>query len=127
MAITFAPGRGRGRADKVNVRIIGLDKLKTKFNRMKSTSDSVMTRQIHLAAERIAERANREVPVDTGRLLRSIDVELRNKFATVKVDAPYARYVEEGTKYMRAQPYILKHIKPSIDKMTANLIRLIGK
>jgi len=74
MAITFAAGRGRGRSNKIEARIVGLDKLQTKFNRMKSTADSVMTRQIHLAAERIAERANREVPVDTGRLLRSIDI-----------------------------------------------------
>ena len=127
MAITFAAGRGRGRSNKIEARIVGLDKLQTKFNRMKSTADSVMTRQIHLAAERIAERANREVPVDKGRLIRSIDVAKRNKFATVKVEAPYARYVEEGTKYMKAQPYIYKHIKPSIDKMSANLKRLLGK
>ena len=100
MAISFLPGAGRGRVvgGKANVRIIGLKKVTDDFDRMRSKSDSVMTRQIHLAATRIAKEANREVPVDTGRLLKSIEVEKFTRAATIKVDAPYAGFVQVGNR-----------------------------
>ena len=129
MAVKFLPGRGRGRVagGKANVRIIGLKKITDDFDRMRSKSDSRMTRQIHLAATRIAKEANREVPVDKGRLLKSIEVEKFTRAAIVKVDAPYAGFVEKGTKYMKAQPYFFKHIPPSLKKLRAAILKLITK
>ena len=121
---------------------------------MSRKSDSYLTRQIHLAALRIASHANRDVPVKTGRLLRSINVTRKNKFAEIRVDAPYALFVEMGTKAhtieakngkvlgtpkvgffgkkvkhpgTRAQPFILKHVKPSLDIMARNIKHMFGK
>ena len=125
MAIGFNPGAGRGRSNKVTARIQGLTELTNSFDRLKSKSDSFMTRQIHLAASGIAKDANRDVPVDTGKLLRSINVNKSNKMATVHVDAKYAGYVEKGTVKMRAQPYIIKHIEPRVNKMMSNIKRFI--
>ena len=121
----FKPFKGRSRS--VGIRIVGLDKVTADFDRMRSKSDSVMTRQIHLAATRIAKAANKEVPVDTGRLLKSIEVEKFTRAALIKVDAPYAGFVEKGTKYMKAQPYFFKHIPPSLKKLRAAILKLITK
>ena len=119
----FAPFKGRGQS--VQIKIEGLDALNKSFNRLSSKSDTFMTRQIHLAASRIAKRANRDVPIDTGHLNRSINVKKRNKQAEVNVDAKYAGFVEKGTRFMKAQPYILKHVQPSLDIMMRNIKRFI--
>ena len=50
----------------------------------------------------------RKVPVDTGSLKRSIGLELKDTGLTAKVTPTmeYAPYVEYGTRYMNAQPYV---------------------
>ena len=154
MAITgprFAPKFKGGRDSRI--RVLGLEKVQRQFNKMQKKSDSVMTNQIHLAAKRIASHANRDVPVRSGRLLRSINVKLRNKFASVNVDAPYALFVEKGTKAhtieaknasvltngkaffgkkvkhpgTKAQPFILKHVRPELKKVGLNIVRILTK
>jgi HK97 gp10 family phage protein len=59
---------------------------------------------------RDAERRARElVPVDTGRLRRSISSDVEGKelvVGTVSADTEYAAYVEYGTSRMHAQPYL---------------------
>ncbi len=121
---TFNPGAGRGRANKVQVRIEGLKELQSSLKKMSSKSDSVMTRQIHLAADRIARRAIRDVPVDTGKLLGSVNVKKGNRYAEARADANYAMYVEKGTRYMKAQPYFFKHVEESIRVLMKNIKRL---
>jgi len=59
---------------------------------------------------RVATEAKRRCPVDTGRLRSSIGVELTVSAAgptvTVGTNVEYARYVEEGTRYMAARPFL---------------------
>ena len=120
---TFAPFKGR--AGSVQIRIDGLDKVQSDFKRIQTKTDSNMTKFIHRAAVRVAKFANREVPVDTGYLLKSIKVEKFTRAATIKVDANYAGFVEKGTKYMRAQPYFFKHIPPAIKILMQNIKKFI--
>lgn len=64
-------------------------------------------------ADMVADDARRIVPVDTGRLKASIQVEdAGREKARVHASAPYAGYVELGTRYMNAQPYL----RPSLYK-----------
>lgn len=58
------------------------------------------------------EKAQRKVPVDTGTLKGSIrlDISGNGVAATVEPTAEYAAYVELGTRFMEAQPYL----KPAI-------------
>lgn len=68
---------------------------------------------IRHVAEMVAEDARRIVPVDTGRLKASIQVEdAGHEKARVHATAPYAGYVELGTRHMAAQPYL----RPSLYK-----------
>ena len=67
--------------------------------------------QVERAAKRLA-------PVDTGRLRSSIGHTLRRDagglLATVGTSVEYASYVEFGTRYMRAQPFL----RPALSRVT---------
>jgi HK97 gp10 family phage protein len=45
-------------------------------------------------------------PVDTGRLRASIEHEVDGDTLRVGTNVEYAVYVEEGTRYMEAEPYL---------------------
>ena len=66
----------------------------------------------HNGAE-MQEKAQRNAPVDTGTLKRSIGLEITDSgmAAEVETTAEYAPYVELGTRFMEAQPYL----KPAFD------------
>ena len=60
---------------------------------------------ILMLAEQLAERAAADTPVRTGRMRASYRVEQESADPATRAvtnDAPYARYVEYGTRYMRA-------------------------
>lgn len=59
-------------------------------------------------------KSQRNAPVDTGTLKRGIglDVSDNGMTATVEPTAEYAPYVELGTRFMEAQPYL----KPAFDE-----------
>lgn len=59
-------------------------------------------------AEELARRIRQKVPVDTGKLRNSVDVQTTKDGGRVTVGrgVRYAGYVEDGTAVMRAQPYI---------------------
>ncbi|MFC5947074.1 HK97-gp10 family putative phage morphogenesis protein [Pseudonocardia lutea] len=54
----------------------------------------------------IAQDAKRYAPVDTGELRESITAEVHGTTGTVKATAEHAAYVELGTRYQSAQPYL---------------------
>lgn len=59
-------------------------------------------------------KAQRNAPVDTGNLKRSIQLEISDGGLTAESEATaeYAPYVEWGTRYMEAQPYM----RPAFNK-----------
>jgi hypothetical protein len=60
------------------------------------------------------------VPVDTGRLKASVDVASVSPLGfTIASDVPYAGYVFNGTKYMRARP---PHIPSNVADLTASAV-----
>jgi hypothetical protein len=65
----------------------------------------VVERDIHDIAERLAADAEQRTPVLTGKLAASYAVEPGKEPGTsiVTNSAPYARFVEYGTRYMRAE------------------------
>lgn len=59
-----------------------------------------------------AEEARKRCPVDTGRLRRGIETDINTGEGASEVvgelfdDVDYAPFVEFGTRYMRAQPFL---------------------
>lgn len=52
------------------------------------------------------QNARTYVPVDTGALRDSIDYDITDRSVLLHADMPYAAYVELGTQYQDAQPYL---------------------
>lgn len=73
-------------------------------------SDGAVARDLTRRAIAVQAEAARLCPVDTGRLRGSIEWELgrdaRGLVARVGTNVHYARFVEEGTRRMAAQPYL---------------------
>ena len=73
-------------------------------------------------------KAQRNAPVDTGTLKRSIGIDISDggMTATVEPTAEYARYVELGTRFMEAQPYLkpaFEEQKKQFEKDLQKLVR----
>lgn len=71
---------------------------------------NLVRKTLVLNGSELQKKAQRKAPVDTGHLRRSIGLssDLSDKGLTVRVkaQADYAGYVEWGTRYMYAQPYM---------------------
>ena len=90
------------------IKIIGMEKLQKKLKNNVSMDD--VERVVRHNGAEMEEKAQRNAPVDTGTLKRSISLEITNGGMNAQVEpkAEYAPYVEFGTRLMEAQPY-LKH------------------
>ena len=92
-----------------DITIIGADKLTR--NIAKRVGRDRVNGVIKKSAAKVQENAVRIVPVAPymgGTLKRSISIELQPMFLSAEVTAntEYAGYVEYGTRYMDAQPYM---------------------
>jgi len=86
--------------------------------------DSGMQRQVHsfLAswAADVKAEAQKIVPVRTGYLRSTIYAQVKQWVVSVGAEAAYAYFIELGTQYMQAQPYLYPAIEqylPSLEKV----------
>lgn len=83
--------------------------------------DYNMQREVHLAllnwAGKVEELAKKLVPVRTGFLRSSIYAMIQGWIATVGASAPYASFVEFGTRYMQARPYLYPAIQQYLPEL----------
>lgn len=95
-----------------DIKIVGMEKLQKKLKdnvRMEDVKRVVR----HNGAE-MQTKAMQNAPVDTGTLKRSIGLEITDGGMSAEVNptADYSAYVELGTRFMEAQPYL----KPAFDE-----------
>lgn len=76
---------------------------------------------------RLQQDAMYHAPIDTGFLRRSIGLEIEDDGLTadVKATAHYAGYVELGTRFMAAQPYMKPAFNVVKPKFVADLKKLV--
>ena len=83
--------------------------------------DSGMQRQVHsfLAswAADVKTESMRLVPVRTGYLRSTIYAKIQEWVAEIGADATYALFVELGTKYMQAHPYLYPAIQAYLPQL----------
>ena len=98
-----------------NVSLKGVSKLTMK---LKSNANMKDVKQIvKQNTTELTQGAQRKAPVDTGNLRRSITMDLSDGGLTgkVKPTADYAPYLEYGTRFQSAQPFM----RPSFNKQKA--------
>lgn len=103
----------------------GMDKLISAFKTKSKASDEAVKSLVKRYGAKLQQDEMRDVPVDTGFLKRSIMLssEDSGKTAIVEPTANYAAYVEYGTRYMNAQPYI----RPNYQKEAEAFVREVKK
>jgi HK97 gp10 family phage protein len=80
------------------------------LDRLLVSPDGDVAKDLTKRAIRVDRAAKNGCPVDTGRLRSSITWEVardgQGLVALIGTNVDYAIYVELGTRYMRAQPYL---------------------
>lgn len=88
------------------VKLKGVKELRLALN--KKADMSAVKRVVKQNGAELQVRAQRNAPVDTGNLKRSVRLDISDRGLTAESEATaeYAPYVEWGTRYMEAQPYM---------------------
>lgn len=94
------------------VTIAGIEKLEKKLR--KNMDLSAVKTVVKKNGAELQTKAQKKAPVDTGTLKRSIGLSVADAGMTAEVEpkAHYGAYVELGTRFMNAQPYL----KPAFDE-----------
>lgn len=114
-------------AIEINIDINGAKEFKAAMERF----DSGMQRQVHeqLAnwAAEVKASARQRVPVKTGNLRSSIYSKISEWVAEVGAEAAYAMFVELGTRYMRARPFLYPAVQEELPRLEAIICEAIEK
>lgn len=111
----------------LSVRVTGREDL---FRKLRAQGELIRREAAKAIAETallIEADAKRLAPVDTGRLRASIEAVLTRVvtelYAEVRVNVSYAAFVELGTRYMAAQPFLIPafeaHARALYDRLQA--------
>ena len=114
-------------AIEINCDIQGVEEFKVALQRF----DSGMQRQVHsqLAswAADVKALARQLVPVRTGHLQRSIYATVKEWVVNIGAEAAYALFVELGTRYMKAQPYLYPAIQEYLPHLEQIILEAIDR
>lgn len=106
---------------------IDIDDILGDFEDILSDVDKNVSDEINKTAYNIEKDAKRTCPVDTGYLRRSITTSPGNLEAEVGTDVEYAPFVEFGTRYQSAQPYLMPSFDSNIDGIEDRIVEAIFK
>ena len=103
----------------------GLDKLQKHLDDLAKIPDVQEVVKKH--SSQLSQNASRRVPVDTGALKRSITLDISNDGFEAKVGSymEYAPYVNYGTRFQRAQPFLTNSFNEQLPRFTADLEKLM--
>ncbi len=93
--------------------------------RLDSALQEQVYRYLHSWAAEVKALAMRLVPVRTGLLRSSIYVVVKDWVANFGADAVYAYFVETGTKYMAARPYLYPAILQYLPQLEQLILEAI--
>lgn len=97
----------------LEVKVEGLERFVEGMRGFRVDVQTAIREASEWTAMEAANRARSRAPVRTGRLRGSIQTLTASAESKVQVTAPYAGYVEFGTRRMRAQPFL----RPSVQEV----------
>jgi HK97 gp10 family phage protein len=101
--------------------------LAKKFEGSTINLQSNLSKKLYTGAEMVQTDAVRMVPVDTGQLKNSIAIKQHGRGTEIAFDigslTEYARIVEYGSKFQKAQPYL----RPALDMNRSHIKRLVAQ
>lgn len=99
----------------------GVEEFRHVMRRFDVSMQKHVHRQLESWAEDVKVLARQLVPVRTGYLRNTIYAKIREWIATVGAEASYACWVEFGTRYMHARPFLY----PAIQEHLPRLARIV--
>lgn len=108
-----------------SIKITGIDKLQMKLKKNVQMSD--VKKVVRKNGSELQKKAQKNAPVDTGTLQRSITLEIRDSGKTAEVEptVDYGAYVELGTRFMTAQPYLKPAFNEQKEKFKQDMRKLV--
>jgi len=104
---------------EVSIDIEGVERFKAAMARLDSGMQGHVRRRLASWAADVEALAKRIVPVRTGRLRSSIYAKVQEWVAEIGAEATYAMFVEFGTRYMRARPYLYPAVQRCLPRLEA--------
>lgn len=110
---------------KLKCSLSGLDRMKESL--LEGVKKGDIARVVLVNTGQLQRRAQQLAPVCTGYLKRSIMSNVTPNEGIVRAMADYAEYVEKGTRFMSAQPYMEPAFNEQKTKFLDDLERLVDK
>jgi HK97 gp10 family phage protein len=107
--------------------VSGIIETQAAFLKLDSGLQSQVNTFLSIWAVQVRELAMQLVPVRTGYLRSTIKAEVKNWVATVGADATYAYFVEFGTRYIKAQPYLVPALEQYLPQLEAIILQAIDQ
>lgn len=109
----------------MSVKLKGIKELKAALK--KNTDMKAVKRVVKQNGAGLQAKAQRNAPFDTGTLKRSIQLEITDGGLTAEAEAKaeYAPYVEWGTRYMDARPYMKPAFHVQKEQFKRDMERLV--
>jgi len=104
-------------AIEITCDVEGIEEFQEAIRQFDSGMQRWVHRQLASWAADVKALAKQLVPVRTGYLRSTIYARVSEWVAVVGADAPYALYVEFGTRYMQAQPYLYPAIQEHLPRL----------
>lgn len=107
-----------------SIKVTGFDELQTKLKKNVQMSD--VKKVVRKNGSELQKKAKKNAPVDSGDLQESIMLELRDSGKTAEVEptVDYGAYVELGTRFMTAQPYLKPAFNEQKEKFKQDMRKL---
>lgn len=103
--------------------IVKMNKLPQASGNLRAAMRDVLSKfQLDMEAH-----AGATVPVDTGTLKNSVSHELTDISLTIRWEAPYAGFVNFGTRFMAARPFVSDAVTLATPGLQAAMAEIEGK
>jgi HK97 gp10 family phage protein len=104
-------------AVEITCDVEGVEEFKAAMQQFDSAMQRYVHRQLASWAADVKALAKQLVPVKTGHLRSSIYAKIQEWVAEIGAEATYALFVEFGTRYMQAQPYLYPAIQEHLPRL----------
>jgi HK97 gp10 family phage protein len=100
----------------------GVDEFVAAVQRFDAATQERIRAWLYDWAQRVCAQAERNAPVRTGYLKSTIYAAVQEWVAQIGVGASYGYFVEFGTRFMRAQPFLYPAIQEFLPELEMNII-----
>ncbi len=112
-------------AVEVTFDVQGVDEFIQAMQRLDAALQEQVRKWLYDWSQRVAEQASRNAPVRTGYLQSTIYAMVQEWVAEIGAKAAYSYFVEFGTRYMAAHPFLYPAVQQFLPELETNIIGAI--